>query len=52
LVFDTEFIDTPGTSYDVSGDGQRLLVVKRAHAVVQSRIEVVANWFELLERRR
>src|SRR5205823_8137073 len=26
LVFDAEFIDTPGMSYDVSNDGQRLLV--------------------------
>src|SRR5438093_9989188 len=28
LVFDTDFIDTPGMSYDISADGQRLLVVK------------------------
>ncbi len=33
LVFGTEFIDTPGISYDVSRDGQRLLVVKRARPV-------------------
>ena len=51
LVFDTEFLDTPGMSYDVSPDGQRLLVVKRAHSGVTSRIEVVTNWFALLERR-
>src|SRR5262249_24906645 len=29
-VFQTDFIDTPGLSYDVTPDGQRLLVVKRA----------------------
>jgi len=52
LVFDTDFIDTPGISYDVSKDGQRLLVVKRTRQVSQSRIEILANWFEILERGR
>lgn len=51
LVFDTDFIDTPGMSYDVSKDGQRLLVVKRTKPVTPSRIEILANWFEILERR-
>jgi hypothetical protein len=27
LAFETDFIDTPGRSYDVSPDGQRLLVI-------------------------
>ena len=48
LVFDTEFIDTPGMSYDVSRDGQRLLVVKRAQPVSQSKINLIVNWFEAL----
>ncbi len=48
LVFDTEFIDTPGLSYDVSRDGQRLLVVKRAQPVSQSKINLIVNWFEAL----
>jgi serine/threonine-protein kinase len=52
LAFDTEFIDTPGMSYDVSRDGQRLLVVKRAHAVGASRIEIVTNWTTLVDRAR
>jgi hypothetical protein len=46
LVFDTEFIDTPGMSYDISRDGQRLFVVK-LHPVTQARIEMVINWFEI-----
>ncbi|HVT37444.1 MAG TPA: protein kinase, partial [Gemmatimonadaceae bacterium] len=50
LVFDVEFIDTPGMSYDVSPDGQRLLVVKLARAVTTSRIELVTNWTDLVER--
>ena len=48
LAFDTEFIDTPGLSYDISRDGQRLLVVKRAQPVSQSKIGVVVNWAQVL----
>ncbi len=50
LVFDTEFIDTPGLSYDVSRDGQRLLVVKRAQPVSPLKIHVIVNWFHALTR--
>jgi hypothetical protein len=44
LRFETDFVDTPGSSYDVSPDGKRLLVVKRANADVRDRIELVVNW--------
>jgi hypothetical protein len=47
-VFDTEFIDTPGMSYDISRDGQRLLVVKRVHPVSVSQIHLIINWSEAL----
>jgi hypothetical protein len=49
-VFDVEFSDTPGMSYDVSADGQRLLVGKRVRPVTTSRIELISNWTDLLER--
>jgi hypothetical protein len=50
-VFETEdFIDTAGWSYDVSNDGQRLLIVKRTHPLVRSKIEVITNWTAMLER--
>jgi WD40 repeat protein len=49
LVFETDFIDTPGISYDVSPDGQRLLVVKRAEPDVQTKLHVITNWFHALE---
>jgi serine/threonine-protein kinase len=48
-VFDVDFIDTDGYSYDVSRDGQRLLVVKRDHPMETSRIELITNWARLLE---
>jgi serine/threonine-protein kinase len=44
LAFETEFIDTPGLSYDVSRDGQRLLVVKRTESDRRDRIHVISPW--------
>jgi DNA-binding winged helix-turn-helix (wHTH) protein/dipeptidyl aminopeptidase/acylaminoacyl peptidase len=42
--FETHFVDTPGVSYDVSNDGRRLLVVKRAHDDGTSSLHVRVNW--------
>ena len=51
LAFETkDFIDTPGRSYAVSADGQRLLVVKRARELERAKIHVVVNWFDELTR--
>jgi serine/threonine-protein kinase len=44
LRFETDFIDTPGRSYDVSGDGKRLLVVKRAESDTRNRVDLMLNW--------
>ena len=35
---------TPGRSYDVSPDGSKLLVVKRAKLDERTRIDVINNW--------
>ena len=48
-IFDVDFIDTQGVSYDVTRDGQRLLVVKSDHPMQTSRIELITNWTRLLE---
>lgn len=50
LRFETDFIDTPGRSYDVSSDGKRLLVVKRAEPDISNRVELVLNWTAALPR--
>jgi WD40 repeat protein len=42
--FQTDFVDTPGRSYDVSPDGMRLLVVKRAQPDTRNRINLLINW--------
>jgi hypothetical protein len=50
LAFETDFVDTPGVSYDVSPDGQRLLVVKPAGPpVVQNQISLIVNWPGMLK---
>jgi hypothetical protein len=38
-------------NYDVSRDGQRLLMVKSAQTEAATQINVVQNWFEELKRR-
>jgi len=45
-VFETDFLDTPGRSYDVSPDGRRLFVVKSVHAPTVSKLAFILNWFE------
>jgi hypothetical protein len=50
LAFETEFIDNVGNSYDISSDGQRLLVAKRVEPTVQTKLHIVTNWFEALKR--
>ena len=48
-VWTTDFIDTPGVSYDVSPDGQRLLVAKRVKPLNTTRIDVISNWTKLMD---
>ena len=47
-----EQIGLGNTNYDVSADGQRLLMVKAAETgAAASQLHVVVNWFEELKRR-
>ena len=54
MLFAGDYLASPfpatGVTYDVSGDGQRFLMVKETPQVSQIRINVVANWFEELKR--
>ncbi len=50
LVFQTDFIDTMGRSYDISSDGQKLFVVKRTEPETRTKVHVITNWFEELKR--
>lgn len=49
LAFQTDFLDSPGRSYDVSPDGMRFLVVKLAEPDIRNRINLVVNWTSLLD---
>lgn len=49
-VWHTEFIDSPGRSYDVSPDGERLLISKPGGVNIVDRIDLVANWSSLVPR--
>ena len=44
LVFETDFVDTGGRSYDITSDGQRLYVIKQPNPPDGSRINVITNW--------
>ncbi len=51
FVFQTEMHNTGGFSFDVSTDGRRFLIHKSVGgAELVSRLHVVQNWFEELER--
>ena len=51
LAFEVEgFIDTNGLSYDVSPDGQRLLVVRRERMLPRNTINVIQDWTAAFER--
>jgi hypothetical protein len=49
-VWETDCVDTPGRSYDVSKDGRYLYVVKSVHKPEPSKLHLVTNWFEELNR--
>ena len=38
-------------NYDVSADGKRLLMIKRAEQTAATQVNVVINWFEELKQR-
>ena len=44
------FVDTAGRSYDVSHDGQRLLLMRPVNPPDRTRVNLVHNWFGELER--
>ena len=52
VLFGGPYPDSPGwtrpRSYDVSKDGERFLLLKRAHQTERPRVNVVVNWFDEL----
>ncbi len=50
VVFEADFLDTDGYSYDVSPDGQYLYVVKSAAPDERRKLHFVTGWTEELKR--
>ncbi len=55
LLFEGRFLpvlsgDEPGSSYDISPDGKRFLMIQREQDLVPTEIIVILNWFEELKR--
>ena len=50
VVFEGPYINVAGLSYNVTPDAQRFLLLKRQDQPPATRIHVVANWFEELQR--
>jgi serine/threonine protein kinase/Tol biopolymer transport system component len=48
VVFNGNYTNVPGLSYDVTPDGMRFLVLKPPQQEPPTQIHVVANWFEEL----
>ena len=44
MILQTQFNDSPGPSFDLSPDGQRILVVKRKEERSRSTIRVIHAW--------
>jgi hypothetical protein len=50
LVFEVPgFVDTVGRSYDISRDGQRLLVLRSVNEPTRTKLHLVHNWFAELK---
>ncbi len=43
------FVDTPGISFRVSSDGERLYYVRRSEPAERGRIHIVGDWFQELD---
>ena len=51
VLFEGDYINVGGLSYDVSPDGQRFLLLKGSEeSTAQTQLNVVTNWFEELKR--
>ncbi len=52
LLFEGDYLNVPGPSYDVSPDGRRFLLLKSSEEPSrQTQLNVVTNWFEELKRK-
>jgi hypothetical protein len=46
VVLQTEFVDSPGQSWALSADGQRILVLQSTSVATRTRLHVMTGWLE------
>jgi hypothetical protein len=50
VLFQGDYLNVPGRSYDVMPDGQSFILIRRTPDPTPTRLNVVLNWFEELRR--
>ena len=50
LLFEGNYLNVSGLSYDVTADGRRFVLIRGLDAPPTREIHVVLNWFEELKR--
>jgi hypothetical protein len=50
MIVQTQFNDSPGPSWALSPDGQRILVAKRKQELPRTKLHVVNGWLPELAR--
>ena len=50
MLFEGNYLNVPGLSYDVTADGRRFVLICGLETPPTREIHVVLNWFEELKR--
>jgi eukaryotic-like serine/threonine-protein kinase len=50
MIFEGNYLNVSGLSYDVTADGRRFILIRGLDALPAREIHVVLNWFEELKR--
>ena len=50
LLFQGNYLNVPGPSYDVSPDGERFLLLQPPYQDPPTELHLIVNWFEELQR--
>ena len=50
VLFEGNYLNVPGLSYDVTADGRRFVLIRGLETPPTREIHVVLNWFEELKR--
>ena len=51
LLFEGDYLNVPGRSYDITPDGKHFILLRGTEAAAPTQVKVVLNWFDELRRR-